>query len=78
MELRPRLTRTGAPQRRVMWARRRLVAIRLGREADAGANSLQGDMAEFLMYTGALSTTNLDLVGNYLATKYGLTWAAAV
>jgi hypothetical protein len=33
-----------------------------------------GDMAEELQYDTVLSTANLNLVGGYLSTKYGLTW----
>jgi hypothetical protein len=43
--------------------------------ADSGAAEVYlGDMAEELQYDSVLSTANLNLVGGYLATKYGLTW----
>lgn len=34
-------------------------------------------MAEVLLYTGALSLANINLVGAYLGTKYGISWATA-
>lgn len=33
-----------------------------------------GDTAEAIVFQGALSTADLNLVGNYLADKYALTW----
>lgn len=48
----------------------------LGMNSDFG-NFFDGDIAEVIAYSSALSLTNLNLVANYLATKYGLTWATA-
>ncbi|MEI6604296.1 MAG: Ig-like domain repeat protein, partial [Verrucomicrobiota bacterium] len=39
--------------------------------------SWQGDIAEIIIYTSALSTADETAVGSYLATKYGLTTAYA-
>lgn len=36
-----------------------------------------GDVAEIVGYDTVLSLANLDLIGDYLADKYALTWAAA-
>ncbi len=41
---------------------------------DSGGNPYDGDIAEIIVYDTALSTANLNNVGNYLETKYGLTW----
>lgn len=40
----------------------------------ASLNYMDGDVAEFLTYSAALSDTDLNLVGNYLADKYALSW----
>lgn len=37
----------------------------------------KGLIAEYLLYDSSLSLTDLDRVGSYLSTKYGVTWAAA-
>lgn len=41
------------------------------------ATFLTGDIAEVIVYNQVLTLANVDLVGNYLAAKYGLTWTAA-
>lgn len=51
--------------------------INLGNTQPGGFLYLSGDLGEVLAYSGALSTTTLDLVGNYLAKKYRLPWTAA-
>lgn len=48
--------------------------ITLGSYA-AGVAFVNGDIAEYLLY-GALTTAQVNTVGNYLSTKYGLTWTA--
>jgi hypothetical protein len=50
--------------------------ITLGSDGDGSANGGGNGMAEYLVYASALSTTNMDLVGDYLADKYGITWTA--
>lgn len=35
-----------------------------------------GDIAEVLIYNAVCSSANLNYIGNYLAAKYALTWAA--
>lgn len=42
-----------------------------------GTQFLHADLAEVLVYNAGLTTCQLDSVGGYLATKYGLTWAAS-
>lgn len=39
--------------------------------------TIGGDFAAIGLCPGALTTTQLDQMGNHLAAKYGLTWAAA-
>jgi hypothetical protein len=42
-----------------------------------GANSsnfLNGDICEVVVYNSVLSSTNINLVGNHLASKWGTTW----
>lgn len=42
-----------------------------------GSNNVElcnGDLAEIIKYDSALSTTDLNRVGNYLESKYGVTW----
>jgi len=51
--------------------------INLGQTQPGGSLALQGDLAEVIAYSGALTTAALNLVGGYLARKYGLTWTAA-
>lgn len=47
-----------------------------GLAAFGGASSspLNGVLAEVIIYNAALSTANQNLVGNYLASKWGVTW----
>jgi hypothetical protein len=64
----------------------------VGTTGDCGANAISqpnlgasfvpssfydGRVGRVILYGAALSTTNLDLVGNYLATIFGTTWTAA-
>jgi hypothetical protein len=49
--------------------------LTIGERGD-GSVFLDGDLAEVLIYTRALLTSELDLLGAYFATKYGLTIAA--
>lgn len=46
---------------------------RIGK-SDALPTALNGDLAEIIIYNSTLSQTDHNLVGNHLATKYGLTW----
>lgn len=39
-----------------------------------GTANLNGNIGEIVAYDSALSTTNMNLVGNYLAAKWGFTW----
>jgi hypothetical protein len=43
---------------------------------NAAANFSDVDVAEYIEYDSALTATQLNLVGNYLAAKYGLAWTA--
>ncbi len=43
----------------------------------ASSFSSAGDIAALLVANSDLSLTNVNLVGNYLAAKYGLTWSTA-
>jgi hypothetical protein len=47
----------------------------VGQRGDA-SNYFDGDIAEILFYPRALSTTELDAIGAYIADKYGLTISA--
>ena len=38
---------------------------------------LDGDIAEFLLYDYALSVAEINAIGAYLGTKYGITWTTA-
>lgn len=49
----------------------------IGIEQGKNVQPFNGDIAEILLYDSNLSNANRDLVGGYLATKYGLTWAAS-
>lgn len=42
-----------------------------------GSFPLNGDIGAVLVYTGAFSTTDLDLDGNYFATQWNLAWSAS-
>lgn len=50
--------------------------IRLGFGA-SGANFWSGDLGDQLVYVPALSLANLNLLGAYLGTVYGITWTTA-
>jgi hypothetical protein len=52
-------------------------ALNIGIGSDGATEPFDGRIAELLCYDGNLSTTDLDLVGNYLAAKWGTTWTAA-
>lgn len=47
--------------------------LTLGAFADLSSRGTD-DMAAVLVYSGALSSADINAVGNYLATKYGLAW----
>ncbi len=53
-----------------------ITGLTLGR-APQGDQPLTGDIAEVVIYSSALPTTYLDQLGNYLASRYGLTWTSA-
>lgn len=42
-----------------------------------GTNLGQGDIGEVLVYDGRLSVANINLLGNYLGTRWGITWTTA-
>lgn len=48
-------------------------ALTLGGRTVGGLNS-NHEFAEVMFYNAAVSVANINLLGNYLATKYGLTW----
>ncbi len=45
-----------------------------GYSATNDAQAYAGRIGEIIMYNSALSTADLNRVGNYLATKWGITW----
>jgi len=49
---------------------------RMGRTG-TGASFTAGDIAEVLVYNPLLSLTDMNLIGNYLASKWGVTWTTA-
>ncbi len=51
--------------------------IRLGANAAGSGTFWNGDMGDQLVYVPALSLSNLNLLGSYLGTTYGLTWTTA-
>jgi len=48
-------------------------ATRVGGQGDT-TNFFDGDLAEALTYSAAVSTADLNLIGNHLASKYGIVW----
>lgn len=48
-------------------------AVLMGRES-SGANPFNGITGEHIVYAAALTTTQINQVGNYLAAKWGITW----
>ena len=42
-----------------------------------GANFWNGDICEVLVYDTNLSVADINLIGPYLATKWGITWTTA-
>ncbi len=42
-----------------------------------GSQVYQGDIAEFIVYSRVLTLVEINDIGNYLATRYGLTWTTA-
>jgi hypothetical protein len=51
--------------------------LRIGIESGGSSGPVNGRIGELLGYTQALSTTDIDRAGNYLAAKWGTTWSAA-
>jgi hypothetical protein len=45
---------------------------RIGRNVANAAGSYSGDLAELIFYNTAVNTTQLNIINNYLAAKYGL------
>ncbi len=54
------------------------LALQVGKDRTFAGRFWNGDVAEVLSYNAVLSTSNHDLVGTYLAYKYGLTWVNIV
>ncbi len=52
--------------------------IKLGVSNTGAASFFSGDLGDQLMYVPALSLSDLNLLGAYLGTTYGLTWTTAV
>ncbi len=52
-------------------------AAAIGLNIGGGGNFADHDVAEVFRVSSALSLLNLNLLGNHLATKYGLTWTTA-
>jgi hypothetical protein len=46
----------------------------IGADSCCSNRSINGGIAEILVYDRQLTNTELDAVGNYLGSKYGLTW----
>lgn len=53
-----------------------LAGITIGAEFDQASDPWSGYIAEVIVYNASLSAANHDIVGRYLAAKYGLTWTA--
>lgn len=53
-----------------------LTGLTLGNRYASGFVSI-GDLAEFLLYAGSLSLTASNMLGDYLAAKWGLSWSPA-
>jgi hypothetical protein len=51
--------------------------LRIGCESGAASGFMDGRIAEIIGYDSALSVANINLVGNYLGTKWGITWTTA-
>lgn len=46
----------------------------IGQNGSSGVELASGDIAEIIKYDSVLSAANMNVVGNYLETKYGVTW----
>ncbi len=51
-----------------------ITSFNIGSAAGGGSAFWDGVIAEVILYGTALSASDLNLVGNYLATKWGITW----
>lgn len=51
--------------------------IRLGLENAGVGNPMNGRIGEYLLYNKALTLPQINTIGNYLGTKWGLTWSTA-
>ena len=51
-----------------------ITTLTVGSLVDFSTNRFNGMIAEIIAYNSALSNANANLVGNYLASKWGITW----
>lgn len=52
-----------------------LTALGIGRDPSSTTDSFDGVMAEILVFSRSLTNAELNKIGSYLASKWGITWA---